>query len=82
MAEIGGITELQILEAEVALLKKQLMGVQQAEKTSSACARIVASIKAKEAKDSFIVKEGGTMEHNQYHTSAGASGDGGCCVVQ
>lgn len=81
MSEMGGITELQLLEAEVASLEKQLSGVQGGEKTSTACARIVASIKGRESKDGFIQKEG-VVEHNQFHTSAGTGGGGGCCVVQ
>jgi hypothetical protein len=81
MSEVGGITELQLLEAENASLKQELEGVQAGESTSVACGRAVAAIKGAEAKDGFLVKEGGTATQNQYHTSAGAGGDDGCCTV-
>lgn len=78
MADVGGVTELQFLEGEIRLLKKQLDGINKADVTSSSCARVIASIQAAEEKDGFI---GGSMENNQFHTSAGAGGDGGCCTV-
>jgi len=81
MSEVGGQTELQLLEAEVTILKKQLDGVKNAEPASTACARIVSSIKNAESKDGFLVGEGGPAEHNQFHTQAGAASDGGCCVL-
>jgi hypothetical protein len=80
MAEVGGITELQLLEAEAGTLKKELQGVQAAENTSVACARAVAAITA-ETKDGFLVKEGGTVTQNQYHTSAGAAEEDSCCTI-
>jgi prefoldin subunit 5 len=83
MAELGGITELQMLQAEMELLENQLSGIQQAENTSTACARIIASIKDNEGKDGFLVHEGGTMhtDHNMYYAAAATNGDGGCCVI-
>jgi hypothetical protein len=78
---ISGITELQMLETEVSSLEKTLKAVNAAEKTSSACARALQIMKAAEDKDGFLVKEGGAVEQNQYHTSAGQGGDDGCCVV-
>ena len=85
MAEAGGITELQQLQAEAALLEKTLAGVKKGEPTSKACARIIASIKASEAKDGFLVQEdgmmaGGAHDHSMY-TSAQGGGEGGCCTV-
>jgi hypothetical protein len=79
MAEIGGITELQLLEQDAALLKKQLEGLRGAESTSVSCARIATSIQKAEDVDGFLVKEGGA-EHNQFHTSGPAAEDG-CCVL-
>jgi hypothetical protein len=79
MAEIGGITELQMLEQEISLLKKQLKGIQEAENTSVSCSRIAEKIQRDEDLDGFLVKEG-AVEHNQFHTS-GPSADEGCCVL-
>ena len=79
MAEVSGITELQLLETEVVSLEKTLKAVQGAEKTSSACSRVLQKMKQYEDKDGFVHKEG--REMNQYHTSAGQGADGGCCVV-
>jgi hypothetical protein len=82
MSEVGGITELQLLEAEVATLKKELEGVKAGEKTSVACGRALAAMKEAESKDGFLVKEAGTVTQNQYHTSAsGTGGEDGCCTV-
>ena len=78
MAEVGGITELQLMESEILLLNKQLDGVKRAENTSTACARVIASIQAAEEKDGFV---GGSSDSNQYHSSTGGGPDGGCCVV-
>ncbi len=80
MAEGGGITELQILEADVATLKKQLEKVKEADNTSAHCSAIVAAIHAAEANDAFLVKEGGLAEQNAFHTQTRAS-DGGCCIL-
>lgn len=82
MAEVSGITELQLLEKETSILKKQLDEVQKADNTSTACARIIANIEGAEEKDGFLVKEGAAVEQNQFHTAAGpAAGEGGCCVL-
>lgn len=79
MAEVSGITELQLLETEVACLEKTLAASKKAENTSSACKRVLSKMNQMEAKDSFVMTEG--MEPNQYHTSAGQGSDGGCCAV-
>jgi len=81
MSEVGGITELQMLQSEQAVLQSELNGVKKAENTSVACKRIQAAIQAGKDKDGFLVKEGVAVEQNAYHTSAGASSEGGCCVV-
>jgi len=82
---VGGITELQMLESEVKLLKKQLDGVQRAEKTSVASARAIASIQRTEEGDGFVGVGGGAAggdAQNQYHSSAAAAdGGGGCCSL-
>jgi hypothetical protein len=80
MSEVGGITELQLLQAEAASLKKELEGVKNAENTSVSCKRIAAAIQEAKGMDGFLVTEAGA-EKNQFHTSAGASAEGGCCVV-
>lgn len=79
MSEVGGITELQLMEAEVKRLKKKLDVVKGADKTSASCSRIASSIAGSQSKDGFVVTEGGAP--NIFHTSAGASGESGCCVV-
>ena len=79
MSEIGGITELQLLEAEVALLKKKLEVANGADKTSVGCSRIVSSIQGSQSNDGFVVTEGGAP--NIFHTSAGTAGESGCCAV-
>mmetsp|Transcript_25610 Transcript_25610/g.36098 ORF Transcript_25610/g.36098 Transcript_25610/m.36098 type:complete len:84 (-) Transcript_25610:224-475(-) len=82
MAEVSGMTELQLLESEKEVLEKVLEGLKQAENTSDVCSQIVASIQKAEASDGFLAKEGGQSVQNQFHSSApAASGDGGCCVV-
>ena len=78
---VGGITELQMLEEEMALLKKQLDGIKAAEPTSVACTRLAVTIEKAEDVDGFLVKEGGAAESNQFHTSAGSSAGDGCCVI-
>lgn len=79
--EEGGITTLQLLEAELATLKKTLRGVEAAQNTGKACAKVLPSILEGQPIDSFLVREG-VPDHNIYHTSAGGGGgDGGCCVV-
>lgn len=76
---VGGITELQLLQAEVTLLQKKLELAKKADKTSVCCARIVSSMNSAAAKDGFLVTEGSAP--NAYHSSAGAAGETGCCVV-
>lgn len=80
MSEVGGITELQLLQADVGVLKKQLEGIQEAEHVSVASGRIASSISKGEDKDGFLVKEGGVSEQSQFHTT-GPSAEEGCCVV-
>ena len=78
MGDIGGVTELQILEGEIRLLNKQLDGVKRADNTSSSCARVIQAIQAAEEKDGFV---GGSAEMNSFHASTGAGAEGGCCSV-
>jgi hypothetical protein len=79
MSEVGGITELQMLEGEVALLKKKLDGCKSAETTSWCYSKIASSVTSAEIKDGFLVREGGPP--NAFHTSAGTAAEGGCCVI-
>lgn len=78
MSEVGGITELQLLEAEAALLEKKVAMASEAENTSACCSRIVGSITSSQGKDGFLVTEGSAL--NQFHTPA-APGEGSCCVL-
>lgn len=68
-----------MLEQDISILKVQLKGAEDADPTSVVGPKLVESIKAKEAADGFLVKEGGSEEVNQFHTSENA--DGGCCVL-
>ena len=79
--EEGGVTELQMLESEVEVMKSVLEGVKKADTKSQGCAAIVASVKKADEADGFVVPEG-ERERNPYHTSAAGGGGGvGCCVV-
>lgn len=78
MSEVVGVTELQEMEAEVKLLKAKLEKAKDAENTSVACSRIVASVTAAQSKDGFLVTE--ECPPNRFHTSQ-SGGDGGCCVI-
>ena len=68
-----------MLEGEVAILKKKLDDCKSAEKTSLCCSRIVSSVTSAEIKDGFLVREGGPP--NAFHTSAGTTAEGSCCVI-
>ena len=74
MSEIGGATELQLLQHDIALTKKQLEGIQGAENTSVACARIATHIQKAEDVDGFLVTEGGAQPI--LHTSGPAAKEG------
>ena len=78
MADLAGVTELQVLETELALLERKVEMAKGAEKTSVSCSRIVGSINSAQGKDGFLATEGSGP--NQFHTAA-AAGDGGCCAV-
>lgn len=79
MSEVGGITELQMLQAEISILKRKLDQAEKSEKASVTCSKIMAAVKEAENRDGFLVREGGPP--NAFHTSAGTTADGGCCVV-
>lgn len=81
----GGITELQIHEADIAGLKKQLEGVSAGEKNTPAVTRVVHAMIEQESEDGFLVKakEGAAAgEPNVFHASASAGPSDGCCIVQ
>ena len=87
----GGATELQVLESQVLLLTKQMDGVKRAENTSSACARVIASIQKAEEKDGFVGGPGagsnldgggGGGGANQYHSGGGGAGSNGGAGAQ
>jgi hypothetical protein len=87
----GGVTELQILEAQIANLNRQVEGVKRAENASSACAQVIASIQKAEEKDGFVGDNavagaggggpeggaGGVAQANQYHSGASGGSNGG-----
>ena len=79
MSEVVGVTEIKEMEAEVKLLKGKLQKVKKAETMSKACSRIVASVNSPETNDSFLSTEGSVP--NRFHSSAGSSGESGCCIV-
>jgi hypothetical protein len=79
MSEVGGITELQMIQQEISILKKELEGIKTAENFSVACPRVAARIMKHEAQDGFVAKEGDDGQ-NQFHTS-GPTEEEGCCVV-
>jgi hypothetical protein len=81
MTDENGFTLLQTLEIDLSNLNKTLKAVGTAENTSVACNRVISNILAAQDQDGFLVTEGGAVEQNQYHTSTGTSGEGGCCVV-
>ena len=89
MYEQGGVTELQLLEQEIAVLKRIKAGCETSERTSTACARLIQSIQSEAAFDGFVIATGTggasdqQQQQNQYHTSASgaAASDGGFCVV-
>jgi len=71
MAEVSGITELQLLQAEIVALETTYAKVQAAPPTSAVSLNM-------QVADGFL--EGSTP--NSYHSSVAQGGDGGCCVVQ
>ena len=78
----SALSEIQLLEQEIALLKNQLEGIQAADPLSVACPVLANAIEKSEAVDGFLVKAGGISESNQFHTSAGTTNsEDGCCVV-
>jgi hypothetical protein len=82
MAEVSGVTELQILESQLASLRTTLEAVERGDKVSVACARVIQSIAAAGSKDGFLSDvEGGVSEQNQYHAASGQGADADCCVL-
>jgi hypothetical protein len=81
MSEVGGITELQLLQAEAASLRKELEGVKKAETISVSCKRIAAAVQEAKGMDGFLATGAGAVEKNQFHTASSTSGESGCCVV-
>lgn len=68
MAELGGVTELQVLETEISLLERKVEMAKGAEATSVSFPRIVGSINSAQGKDGFLATEGSGP--NQFHTAA------------
>lgn len=71
MSEVGGITELQHLQADAASLTKELEGFQKPKTISLSCKRIVAIVQASKGMDGFLVTDEGTgaVTKNQFHTA-------------
>lgn len=80
MSEFQAISEQQLYEQEVAALKQQLAANEKADKTSTVCPSVVAAIIDAEGNDGFLMKDG-VAKPNQFHSSAGGGGEGGCCVL-
>lgn len=80
MTEIGGLTEIQLLEKQVQLLRRKADTVKTADKTSAGCSRIASAVQSSQMKDWFVVSEGGSSS-NIFHTSAGTQGESGCCIL-
>lgn len=82
---IGGVTELQLLRADIAVLQNQLEGINQAPTTSSIAIKIMAAVARHEDQDGFVGNAGTSAgsEHNQFHSNPSSGGEsGGCCAVQ
>lgn len=77
MAEMDGITDLQMVQQEKAILEKELQSVKAAEDTSVSCARVVASVQEMSSVDGFL--EGGG-DQNPF-ISTGPSAEEACCVM-
>jgi len=81
MSEHGGITELQLLEQQIVILKRIHKGVDRAAPTSEFCGQVVQNIQAAAESDGFVVNPETAGGANQYHGSGGSGGGGGCCVA-
>jgi len=82
MSESGGITELQLLEQQVTILKRVSKGVDRAVPVSEVAGRLVQTIQAAAESDGFVVnpETAASSAANQYH-GGGDAGGGGCCVA-
>jgi hypothetical protein len=78
MSEYGGITELQLLEQQIAVLKRIHKAVERAAPTSEYCSPVVQMIQAAAEMDGFVVNPDTSGGSNQYH---GGGGSGGCCAA-
>jgi hypothetical protein len=81
MSEYGGITELQLLEQQIAILKRIHKGIDRANPTSEYCPQLLQKIQASAELDGFVVNPEAAGGSNQYHGSGGSAGGGGCCVA-
>ena len=85
--EYGGMSEIDLLNAEVSQLKEILTGVKTAKASpDEARAQIAKYCQAKGGQDSFMKADPGMEERNIYHNSVkgsggGSSEGGGCCVA-
>jgi len=85
----GGITELQLLEQQIAIWKRVGKGVDRAPRGSELAPQIVTQIMLAAEQDGFVVNPeaaAGAAAVNQYHSNVkGAGGmgggEGGCCVI-
>ncbi|KAL7536436.1 hypothetical protein ACHAWF_005461 [Thalassiosira exigua] len=89
MSEYGELSEIDLLNAEIAQLKQILTGVKTAKATpAEARAKLVEYCQSKGGSDTFMKADPGMEKRNPYHVSAksggggGGGGDGGgCCVA-
>lgn len=79
MAEQGGITELQMLQTEIAVLKRMLKGIEKAGNTDTVNPSIVEAINNAASLDCFMNT---CNAPNPYHSSAPSTAAAdGCCVL-
>lgn len=86
MSEYEELSEIDLLNAEIAELKQTLVGVQTAKVgKDEARAKIASYCQSKGGQDGFIKGDPGMEERNIYHNSVkgsgGGDGGGGCCVI-
>ena len=85
--EYGELSEIDLLNAEIAQLKQVLTGVKTAKcSPDEARAKIASYCQSKGTQDAFMKADPGMEERNIYHNSVKGSGGGGgegggCCTA-
>ena len=87
MADYEGLSEIDMLNAEISQLNQILTSVKTAKMSpDEARAKIASYCQSKGTQDGFMKADPGSEERNIYHNSVKASGGGGgdgggCCVA-